>query len=213
MNSFVSGLLSRRMRARDDLDQYHSGMRQALNGTVLAHGGFMRRSGSVFVAEVKNRTGDNALIPFDVATDQQYVMEVGHNYIRYYANHGQVESAPSTPLETVTTYGNGEQQDIAVAQQVDTMYMVHANGHPYKLTRASLTSFSWTKVAWKDGNAPMQPSNITAVTCTKTGVVLPTPSPSRRSRRSVVWLRQMTSAVLCVSMTACTKSQRSLRLQ
>jgi hypothetical protein len=169
MNSFVSGLLSRRMRARDDLDQYHSGLRQALNGTVLAHGGFMRRSGSVFVSAVKNRTGNNALIPFDVATDQQYVMEIGHNYIRYYANHGQVESAPSTPLETVTTYGNGEQQDLTVAQQVDTMYMVHANGHPYKLTRASLTSFSWTKVAWKDGNAPMQPSNITAVTCTKTG--------------------------------------------
>ena len=163
-NSFVSGLLSRRMRARDDLDQYHSGMRQALNGTVLPHGGYMRRSGSVYVAEVKNRTGNNALIPFDVATDQQYVMEVGHNYIRYYANHGQVESSPGTPLETVTTYGNGEQQDLAWAQQVDVMYLVHANGHPYKLTRNSLTSFAWTKVAWKEGHAPMQPSNITATT-------------------------------------------------
>lgn len=169
MNSFVSGLLSRRMRARDDLDQYHSGMRQALNGTVLAHGGFMRRSGSVFVNAVKNRTGNNALIPFDVATDQQYVMEVGHNYIRYYANHGQVESSPGTPLETVTTYGNGEQQDLAAAQQVDVMYLVHENGPPYTLTRNSLTSFTWAKVAWKDGNAPMQPSNITAVTCTRTG--------------------------------------------
>lgn len=157
------------MRARDDLDQYHSGMRQALNGTVLPHGGYMRRSGSVFVSAVKNRTGNNALIPFDVATDQQYVMEVGHNYIRYYANHGQVESSPGTPLETVTTYGNGEQQDLAAAQQVDVMYLCHENGHPYTLTRNSLTSFTWTKVVWKGGNAPMQPSNITTTTCTRTG--------------------------------------------
>jgi hypothetical protein len=169
MNSFVSGLLSRRMRARDDLDQYHSGMRQALNGTVLAHGGFMRRSGSVFVSGSKEPYWDNALLPFDVATDQQYVMEIGHNYIRYYANHGQVESSPGVPLETVTTYGNNEQHNLATAQQIDTMYMVHEDGHPYTLTRNSLTSFTWTKVVWKEGNAPMQPSNITAVTCTRTG--------------------------------------------
>ena len=169
-SNFTAGLLTRRLRARDDLDQYSQGMRQALNGTILPHGGFMRRSGSVFVSEVKNRTSaKNALIPFDVASDQQYIMEVGHNYIRYYANHGQVESSPGTPLETVTTYSNDEQQDLRVAQQVDIMYMVHPNGHPYKLSRTSLTSFTWTKVAWKDGNAPMQPSNITAVTCTKTG--------------------------------------------
>lgn len=169
-SNFTAGLLSRRLRARDDLEAYHQGMRQALNGQILPHGGFMRRTGSIFVNEVKNRTSTkNALIPFDVATDQQYIMEVGHNYIRYYANHGLVESSPGTPLETVTTYGNDEQQDLRVAQQVDVMYMVHPNGHPYKLSRTSLTSFTWTKVSWKDGNAPMQPSNITTTTCTKSG--------------------------------------------
>ena len=166
-SNFTAGLLTRRLRARDDIEQYHQGMRQALNGTILPHGGFMRRSGSIFVNAVKNRTSTkNALITFDVASDQQYIMEVGHNYIRYYANHGLVESSPGTPLETVTTYGNDEQQDIRTAQQVDVMYMVHPNGHPYKLTRTSLTSFTWTKVSWKDGHAPMQPSNITPVTCT-----------------------------------------------
>lgn len=168
-NSFTAGLLSRRLRGRDDLDAYHQGMRQALNGVILPHGGFMRRSGSIYVAEVKNRTGDNALIPFDVAADQQYVMEVGHNYIRYYANHGQVESSPGTPLETVTTYGNDEQKDLRWAQQSDVMYLVHPNGHPYKLTRTSLTSFTWAKVAWKDGYAPMQPSNITTTTLVRSG--------------------------------------------
>lgn len=169
-NSFTSGLLSRRLRGRDDLDAYHSGMRQALNGHCLPHGGFMKRSGSRYVAPVKNRTGNNALLTFDVAVDQQYILEVGHNYIRYFANHGQVESSPGVPLETVTTYGNGEQQDIRTAQQVDVMYMVHPNGHPYKLTRNSLTSFSWTKVAWKDGFAPMQPSNVTTTTLAIDGV-------------------------------------------
>ena len=174
-NSFTAGLLSRRLRARDDLEAYGQGLRQALNGMILPHGGFMRRSGSVFVRAVKNHTGNNALIPFDVAADQQYVMEVGHNYIRYYANHGQVESSPGVPLETVTTYGNDEQQDLRWAQQVDVMYIVHPNGHPYKLQRTSLTSFTWTKVAWKDGRAPMQPSNITTTTlAVNTGTLVAT---------------------------------------
>jgi hypothetical protein len=168
-NSFTGGLLSRRLRGRDDLEAYHQGLRQALNGTILPHGGFMRRSGSVFVSAVKNRTATNALLPFDVAVDQQYMMEIGHQYIRYYANHGQVESSPGTPLETVTDYTGTVPQDLRTAQQVDVMYMVHPGGHPYKLSRTSLTSFTWTKVVWKDGNAPMQPSNITAITCTKTG--------------------------------------------
>ena len=106
-SNFTAGLLTRRLRARDDIEQYHQGLRQALNGTILPHGGFMRRSGSIFVNAVKNRTSTkNALITFDVASDQQYIMEVGHNYIRYYANHGLVESSPGVPLETTTTYGN-----------------------------------------------------------------------------------------------------------
>jgi hypothetical protein len=167
-NTFTSGLLSRRLRARDDLKQYHNGMRQALNGIVLPHGGFMRRPGTYFVNAVKNTTADNALIPFGVAVDQQYVMEVGYQYIRFYANHGRViDPDTSDPLEVTTTYT--VPKDIRWAQQADTMYLVAPNLPPRKLQRTGLTTFTLADVAWADDHAPMQPSNVTATTLTITG--------------------------------------------
>lgn len=174
-NTFTSGLLSRRMRARSDLKQYHNGMRQALNGIVLPHGGFMRRPGTYFVQEVKNRTADNALIPFGVAIDQQYVMEVGTNYIRFFANHGRVESSPGVPLEVSIGAGSWAPKDLRWAQQADTMYLGGPNNPLNKLTRTGLTSFSFGGVGYKNGHAPMQPSNQSATTlASSTGAGGPT---------------------------------------
>lgn len=166
-NTFTGGLLTRRLRAREDLEVYGQGMRQALNGLILPHGGFMKRSGSYFVQEIRGgaaRVGDGvALIPFDVATDQQYVMEVGAGYIRFYANHGPVESSPGVPYEvTSTPWGAGIPRTLRTAQQIDVQYMVCPTVNPYKLTRNSATSFTLAQVLYVF--APMAPSNITTTT-------------------------------------------------
>ncbi|NIR36921.1 MAG: hypothetical protein GWN71_15060, partial [Gammaproteobacteria bacterium] len=63
-NSFVAGEISPRLEGRDNLEQYFQAMRQALNGVVLPHGGFMRRSGSRFVARVKDQSKRPRLVPF-----------------------------------------------------------------------------------------------------------------------------------------------------
>lgn len=166
-NSFTAGLLSRRLRAREDLEAYGQGMRQALNGIILPHGGFMKRSGSYFVQEIRGgapRVNDGlALIPFDVATDQQYVMEVGAGYIRFYANHGPVESSPGVPYEvTSTPWAAGVPRTIRTAQQIDVQYMVCPTVNPYKLTRNGPISFSLAQVLHVF--APMAPSNVSTTT-------------------------------------------------
>lgn len=171
-NSFASGLLSRRLLTREDLEQYGQGMRQAQNGLPMPHGGFQRRTGSYMVAEVKSTTAPVALIPFDVAVDQQYVMEFSDGWIRFYANHGVIESSPGVPYEIASPYSNddfGGPQAVRTAQQVDVMYLAHPGKMPRKLTRTGLETFSLAEVSFKDGNAPMQPSNITATTLNVTG--------------------------------------------
>lgn len=172
-NSFASGLLSRRLLTREDLEQYGQGMRQAQNGLPMPHGGFQRRTGSYMVAEVKSTTAPVALIPFDVAVDQQYVMEFSDGYIRFYANHGVIESSPGVPYEIASPYSDddfGGPRAVRTAQQVDVMYLAHPGKMPRKLTRTGLQTFSIAEVAFKDGNAPMQPSNVTATTLNVSGI-------------------------------------------
>lgn len=171
-NSFASGLLTRRLLTREDLEQYGQGMRQAQNGLPMPHGGFQKRTGSYFVAEVKSTTAPVALLPFDVSVEQQYVMELSDGFIRFYANHGVIESSPGVPYEIASPYTDddfGGPRAVRTAQQVDVMYMAHPGLWPRKLTRTGLQTFSLTEVAFKDGNAPMQPSNVTATTLNVTG--------------------------------------------
>jgi len=171
-NSFASGLLSRRLLTREDLEQYGQGMRQAQNGLPMPHGGFQRRTGSYMVAEVKSTTAPVALIPFDVAVDQQYVMEFSDGYIRFFANHGVIEASPGVPYEIASPYSDddfGGPRAVRTAQQVDVMYLAHPGKWPRKLTRTGLETFSLAEVSFKGGNAPMQPSNVTATTLNVTG--------------------------------------------
>ena len=166
-NSFVAGELSPRMEGRDDLEQYHQGMRVALNGIVLPHGGFMRRSGSHFVATTKTQSENSVLIPFQFSTEQAYMCEFGDLYARFYVNEGQLDSGG--PVEIVTPYLHTELRDLQFTQEADIMWVVHPNHPPYKLTRTSVTAFSFTKVLWTDGRAPMRAKNTSAITVTVTG--------------------------------------------
>ncbi len=168
-NSFVSGLLSRRMEGRDDLDQYHQGMRQAQNGIVLPHGGFMRRGGSRFVAETKTMTKQTFLLPFQFSVVQAYIVEFGDLYARFYTLEGQLDSGG--PVEVVTPYLDTEVSDLQITQSADIMWVVHPNHPPYVLKRTSATAFTFTKVVFKDGKAPLRPDNLVeANELTVTGV-------------------------------------------
>lgn len=165
--AFVSGELSPRLEARDDIVQYTQGVRQSLNWIALPHGGAMHRSGSHFVAEVKDSSELTRLIPFEVSVEQAYVVEFGDTYARFYANEGQVISG--TPVEVVTPYLHTELRDLQFAQEADVAYFVHPKHPLYKLSRTSLTSFTFTKVAFVDGKAPLRDVNKTTTTITVTG--------------------------------------------
>lgn len=168
-NSFVAGELSSRLEARDDLEQYHHGMRWATNGIVLPHGGFSKRSGSRFVKEVKDSADAARLLPFRFSVTQAYVQELGDQYIRFYTNEARLESGGS-PVEVVSPYLHTELRDIQHAQDADVQWQVHPAHYPRKLERTSATEFTLTKIAFKDGKAPLLPANLdTSLTLTITG--------------------------------------------
>ncbi len=169
-NSFVAGELSPRLEGRDDLGQYFQGMRQAENGIVLPHGGFLRRSGFRHVAEVKTSTKKVVLRPFEFSTQQAYMVEWGDLYARFYTQESRLEDPPATPVEVVSPFPEADLFDIAGAQSADVEFVGTPNEHPFKLSRTSAVAFSLTRVVWKDGQAPLRAVNLdTTRTITVTG--------------------------------------------
>jgi len=64
-------------------------------------GGARKRSGTRFVKEVKDSTKATRLIPFEFNTDQAYILEFGHEYMRVYRDGGAV-TEPTKAISATT---------------------------------------------------------------------------------------------------------------
>ena len=82
------------------------------------------------------------LVPFVYSDTQSYVLEFGHNYIRFHSDGGTVESAPGVPLEVVTAYDADDLAEIQWAQSGDVLTICHPSYPPRNLTRTSHTSWA-----------------------------------------------------------------------
>lgn len=89
-DSFTAGQLSPRLRGRVDLDQYNNGVRTLSNFTLHPHGGITRRTGTKFIAEVKDSSAEVRLIHFQFSTTQAYILELGNLYMRFYRDQAQI---------------------------------------------------------------------------------------------------------------------------
>jgi hypothetical protein len=161
LTNFTGGELSPRLDGRNDLAKYNSGCKTLENMIVYPHGSAARRSGTQFVAEVKDSTKKTRLISFEFSTVQTYILEFGDQYIRFYKDNGQILSGGS-PYEISSPYLEAELFDIKFAQSADTMYICHPNHAPKKLTRSGHTN--WTLVDDVIINGPFMDHNVETTT-------------------------------------------------
>ena len=141
VNNFTAGELTPLLDGRVDFAKYSNGCSQLENFKVLPQGGISRRGGTLYINEVKDHTKVTRIIPFEFSTTQTYILEFGHNYIRFFKDLGRIESGGS-PVEVATTYTASEIFDLQFAQSADTFYIVHKDHAPAKLTRTS--HINWT---------------------------------------------------------------------
>jgi hypothetical protein len=140
--NWTSGELSPLLWGRVDFDKFVSGARRIENFIIHPHGPVSRRSGTRFVAEVKDSTRDTFVIPFEFSTEQAYIIEFGRQYMRFYKDGGRIESPPGTPVEATHSYTEDQIPSIKYIQSADTMYFFHPTVAPQKLVRTSHTA--WT---------------------------------------------------------------------
>jgi hypothetical protein len=163
LTNFTGGELSPRLDGRNDLQKYSTGCKTLENMIIFPHGSAARRSGTQYVAEVKDSSKETRLIPFEFSTTQTYILEFGNQYIRFYKDDGQILSSGS-PYEISSPYLEAELFDIKFAQSADVMYICHPNHAARKLARTGHTSWTLTEVEFTDG--PYLDNNITSTTLT-----------------------------------------------
>ena len=163
LTNFTGGELSPRLDGRNDLQKYSTGCKTLENMIIFPHGSAARRSGTQFVAEVKDSTKETRLIPFEFSTTQTYILEFGNQYIRFYKDDGQILSSGS-PYEISSPYLEAELFDIKFAQSADVMYICHPNHAARKLARTGHTSWTLTEVDFQNG--PFMDHNISTTTLT-----------------------------------------------
>jgi hypothetical protein len=122
----------------------------------MVQGPARRRSGFRFVSEVKASANRTWLVRFEFSETQSYILEFGNQYIRFYTNHGQVQSGGSayeiaSPYTTADlTNANGTLR-IRFVQSGDVIYIVHPSYAPRKLSRFGAINWTLTTVDFVGG--------------------------------------------------------------
>lgn len=141
--NFTAGELTPRMWGRPDVARYQNGAETVENGIPSVHGGVERRGGFRFAAATKHggaRRADVATYTFNV--DQSYLLEFGHQYIRFFSSTGaQLLDDSLQPLEIASPYTEDQVFQITRKQGGDTMFLFHPDVPTHRLRR--LTSSQW----------------------------------------------------------------------
>lgn len=145
--SFNSGEFSPLVAARVRFEKYKNALEICENMVPIVQGGVTRRTGSMFVGEVKTSSASTRLVPFEFSTTQAYVLEFGNNYIRVYKDRGQVlttalnitgitQANPAVVTSAGHGLSNGDEVYIASVGG-----MTQLNGRNFKVANVAANTF------------------------------------------------------------------------
>jgi len=106
--NFNGGEWSPLAYGRINIDKYKAALQTCENYVPTVQGMLTRRSGTRFVAEVKDSTAKTRLQRFEFSITQAYQLEFGNKYIRFYANDGQLQVAGVAAYSGATAYNIGD---------------------------------------------------------------------------------------------------------
>ncbi len=143
-SSFSTGEVSPLLYGQVEFDNYKSGLKVCLNLIPLIQGPVTRRPGTYYCDEVKDSSKQVRLIRFKYSTQQAYMVEFGHQYIRFKRGNApvtlaaQVITAATKANPCVVTYtgsdtfSNGDDVDIS-----GVVGMTELNNRRYRVTNVN----------------------------------------------------------------------------
>lgn len=107
LTSSNAGELSPLLDSRVDIEKYHSGCQRLENFLILPYGGVLRRAGTEYLGTPKFADRTARLISFNFSTTTNFIIELGHQYARFWSNGVQVQRASAPDWVTATPYTAG----------------------------------------------------------------------------------------------------------
>jgi len=143
---FNGGIWSEVLKGRYDLGNYQSASRTCENFIPTRYGQVEKRSGTKHLGYAKANDKKCVLHPFQYSVNTKFILEFGHEYIRFWSNDQQVEAGGifDVPLEVSTNYDESELYELQMRAINDVVYIVHPNHPVGKLTR--IADNNWTFV-------------------------------------------------------------------
>lgn len=166
--SFTTGEMSPRALGRSDLKRYPAGLAVCENFIIQKQGNLARRPGTRYVAEVKDSSKLTILVPFRVSTVANYVIELGHQYARFYVDRGQLLKPNGNPAELTTPWTESDLRELKFFQSADVMYVCHPDYQPREIRRTNATRFGITTKDFNNG--PYFDRNITGTFLTSSAL-------------------------------------------
>lgn len=109
--NFSSGELSKLLMGRVDIAKYANGVDTLENFLIMLQGGITRRPGLRYIATTKSG-GVARLMPFQYSANQDYVIEMGDEYMKFYSNDASLVSL-TTPAPDLLINFNGADESTA----------------------------------------------------------------------------------------------------
>lgn len=170
LQSNFNGEWSPLMLGRVELSRYATSLRTMENFAPTIPGGARKRPGTEYIGEVQDSSKKTRLESFTFSNEESYLLEFGHNVLRFWRNGAYISGA-----DVVTTYTEDEVFSLRMTSTNDIVYIASPNHAPYKLTRTSDTTFDFAALEFE--NQPFEDENLTDVTisasaATGTGITL-----------------------------------------
>lgn len=153
-NSFSKGILSPALQGRVDLEQYSLGLKNLQNGIVMQEGCVVNRSGLEYLGSAKYNDKKVRLIPFVFDSLENYVLEFGHQYLRFIKNGGYILNDLNEIYELETPYLEDDLFEIDYIQQADVITFVHKNYKPMDLSRLSHDNWTLNEILFESSIKP-----------------------------------------------------------
>lgn len=167
--SFAGGELAPSLYGRVDIQRYGSSLKTLRNFFVKQYGGASNRPGFEFRGSTSTATGNIRLIPFVFNDEQSYLCEFGDQYVRFWSNGVQIESAPNVPFELGTPYLSADLHLIKFDQSADVITLTARGYAPRELRRLTATTFSLALIETEFG--PFRGQNLDeSITVTASGL-------------------------------------------
>lgn len=154
--TFAGGILSEGLQGRADLNKYMTGVRAANNMAIEVEGSLIKRLGFYFIGKRKIPNRASRMIPWEISTDDSYLLEFGHNFIRFIRFGGYVSIPAGDPgphydavnvsgyMEVPTPWTEDQVKELKFTFANDIMYIAHPDVPTQELRRYGL--YAWDLV-------------------------------------------------------------------